>query len=124
LGAVLGQHPVLDHLELQGADRGQQGRLGLARADHQHLDHALLEQLLEAQAELLGVARLGVVQVGEDLGREAGISSNSMERSSVRVSPMRRTSWPTMPTTSPAEPSSTVSRVWPNNFWALDRRIF
>ena len=56
-------------------------------------------------------------------GGKRGISLYRIDGSSVTVSPMLSSDWPTKPTMSPAHASSMVSRSRPNSFAALESRI-
>ena len=63
---------MAEHLELQGADGGQDRRRVAGVGIAQHLDDAFLVELLEPAAELLGPAGVERARRGEDLGREPG----------------------------------------------------
>ena len=71
-GAVFGLEAILDDLELQGADGGEEGDALPGVAEVEDLDDAFLEQLVHAFAELLEFAGVGIVEVGEALGGETG----------------------------------------------------
>src|ERR1017187_8389231 len=70
LRAVLAFQPVLHDLELQRADGREKGRPRGSRPGGQRLDDALLQELLQARPEFLGVGRIGVRYEGEHLRRE------------------------------------------------------
>ena len=107
--------PVQDHVELQRPDRGQHGGLVAAQVGGQDLDDALGVQLLDAAAELLGLAAVLAAHHREVLGREARNGRNSTGASpAYSVSPGRSAVALTRPITSPGKASSTVSRSWPN----------
>ena len=67
---VFGLEPVLQHLELQPAHRAQD-RQGGAALGPEHLDHALLGDLLHALEEALAPARVGQAHRGELLRGKA-----------------------------------------------------
>jgi hypothetical protein len=68
LHAVFVLEPVRHHFELQLADGAQQQHAAGDRAEH--LDGALLAQLGQAGAQLLGAQRVGHFDAAEHLGRE------------------------------------------------------
>ena len=70
-GAELVLEPVQHHVELQRPDGSQHRGLVAAQVRGEHLDDALGVELLDATAELLGLARLLAAHHGEVLGREA-----------------------------------------------------
>src|ERR1039457_2404116 len=69
--AILALQPVLHDLELEGSDGRKKGRPWRSRPGRERLDDALLQELLKARPEFLGVGRIGVRYVGEDLRRES-----------------------------------------------------
>jgi hypothetical protein len=64
---------VLGHLELHRAHGGEHRRLVPAQVAAQHLDGALLLELLDAAAELLVAARSRRARDREVLGAKLGI---------------------------------------------------
>ncbi|MES2469284.1 MAG: hypothetical protein V4675_18405 [Verrucomicrobiota bacterium] len=69
LGVVFALETVLDDLELEGADRAEEGEALGAAGDEEGLDDAFLEELGEAFAEALELGGVGALQAGEDAPR-------------------------------------------------------
>ncbi len=69
-GAVLVLEAVLNDFELQLADRTH--HLAVARIHDKKLGHPFVGQLLNALFQLLGFHRVIILQLLENLGREAG----------------------------------------------------
>ncbi len=68
--AVFAFQPVLDDLELQRPDGGEQGGPRRRRPGGEGLDDALLQELVQPRPEFLRVGGIGVGDVGEHLGRK------------------------------------------------------
>lgn len=63
--AILGFETVLDNLELEWADGGEEGDFLQGVADFEDLDNAFLEELIDALAELFKFSGVGIVEIGE-----------------------------------------------------------
>ena len=76
-GPELGLHPGRDHLELHRPDGGEHRRLVAAQVRAQHLDDALLVELLDAAAELLVAAGVGGPDAAKCSGAKLAIGGNA-----------------------------------------------